>query len=383
MLDTARSMVALMSEPEDVRALPLAGERFTGTESAVVTSPFDGHEIGRVPVCGPAEVDRAVAAAKAALAGGPLPRWKRAEVLDTAARLLAERRDEFADDHRRGGGQADQDGPRRGRAGGRARSSSPPREARTLAGEMVALDALAERRGQARLHPARADRGRRRDLAVQLPAQPRRPQARPGDRRRLSRRAQAGEPDAVQRDPPGRAADRRLRPAAGVAPRGHRRRRHRRQRARRPRRHRADHVHRLAARRLGDPGAGAAQEGRARAGQQRPGDHRARQRLADGGGEDQGRRVLPRRAELHLDPAGAGPRRHRRRVRRRAGQGGVVAGRRRSDGRADRRLGADLAGRARSGQGVGRRGGRRRAPPSPTAARSTPRACSGPPCSPA
>ena len=81
---------------EDVRALPLAGERFTGTESAVVTSPFDGHEIGRVPVCGPAEVDRAVRAAKAALAGGPLPRWKRAEVLDTAARLLAERRDEFA-----------------------------------------------------------------------------------------------------------------------------------------------------------------------------------------------------------------------------------------------------------------------------------------------
>ncbi len=50
-----------------------------------------------MPVCGPDDVDRAVASAKAALAGGPLPTWQRAAVLDTAARLLAERRDHFAE----------------------------------------------------------------------------------------------------------------------------------------------------------------------------------------------------------------------------------------------------------------------------------------------
>ncbi len=63
--------------------------------------------------------------------------------------------------------------------------------------------------------------------------------------------------------------------------------------------------------------------------------------------------------------------RHRRRLHRGPRQGGLLARRRRSDGRVDRRLGADLARRARPGEGVGRRGRRRRVPPSPTAASST------------
>jgi len=65
-------------------------------EALVVRSPFDGHEVGRVPKCGAAEVDRAVASARDALAAGPLPAWRRAEVLDRAARLLDERVEEFA-----------------------------------------------------------------------------------------------------------------------------------------------------------------------------------------------------------------------------------------------------------------------------------------------
>jgi acyl-CoA reductase-like NAD-dependent aldehyde dehydrogenase len=65
-------------------------------EALVVRSPFDGHEVGRVPKCGSAEVDRAVASARDALAAGPLPAWRRAEVLDRAARLLDERVEEFA-----------------------------------------------------------------------------------------------------------------------------------------------------------------------------------------------------------------------------------------------------------------------------------------------
>jgi acyl-CoA reductase-like NAD-dependent aldehyde dehydrogenase len=135
-----------MSEHE-VRALPLAGERFTGTESTVITSPYDGHEIGRVPVCSAADVDRAVAAAKAALAAGPLPRWKRAEVLDTAARLLAERRDEFATIIAEEAAKPMKTARIEAeRAVGTFQFAAA--EARTFAGEMVALDAIASGEGK-------------------------------------------------------------------------------------------------------------------------------------------------------------------------------------------------------------------------------------------
>jgi acyl-CoA reductase-like NAD-dependent aldehyde dehydrogenase len=80
----------------DVRALPLAGERFTSADVIEVKAPYDGAVIGAVPACGPPEVDRAVAVAAAAHRRGPLPAWRRAEVLDAAARGLAARRDEFA-----------------------------------------------------------------------------------------------------------------------------------------------------------------------------------------------------------------------------------------------------------------------------------------------
>ena len=79
----------------DVQAVPIAGERVQGTESRAVHSPYDGTEVGRVPVLGRAEVDRAVAAAKAAL-DEPFPAWQRAKVLDTASRLLAERSETLA-----------------------------------------------------------------------------------------------------------------------------------------------------------------------------------------------------------------------------------------------------------------------------------------------
>ncbi len=65
-------------------------------DQIVVRSPYDGAEVGRVPKCTADDVDRAVKAASAALQKGPLPPWRRAEILDLAARLLAEREDEFA-----------------------------------------------------------------------------------------------------------------------------------------------------------------------------------------------------------------------------------------------------------------------------------------------
>ena len=61
-----------------------------------VKSPYDGSVVGEVPAATAGDVDRAVTAAAAALAGGPLPAWDRARVLDTAAGLLAERVDDFA-----------------------------------------------------------------------------------------------------------------------------------------------------------------------------------------------------------------------------------------------------------------------------------------------
>ena len=79
-----------------VRPLPIGGERVTTSETITVRSPYDGHELAQVPACGPAEVDRAVAAARLALTSDPLPAWRRAEILDTAARLLAQRVEDFA-----------------------------------------------------------------------------------------------------------------------------------------------------------------------------------------------------------------------------------------------------------------------------------------------
>ena len=66
------------------------------TETIAVRSPYDGSEIGVVPASTPADVDQAVGAAKAALTSEPLPPWRRAEILEAAARLLAERTEAFA-----------------------------------------------------------------------------------------------------------------------------------------------------------------------------------------------------------------------------------------------------------------------------------------------
>ena len=78
------------------RAVPIGDERFSGKETKAVNSPYDGKELAQIPICEPSDVDRAVAAASQALAENPLPPWKRAEILDAAARLLNERTEEFA-----------------------------------------------------------------------------------------------------------------------------------------------------------------------------------------------------------------------------------------------------------------------------------------------
>ena len=82
-------------DPGSVTPIPFLGGWTTGAESAEVHAPYDDALLGSVPVMTPADVDAAVAHAKAALHAEPLPQWKRAEILDRAAELLLERRDQF------------------------------------------------------------------------------------------------------------------------------------------------------------------------------------------------------------------------------------------------------------------------------------------------
>ena len=82
-----------------MRTLPIGDERVAASSTGdeiVVRSPFDGHEIDRVPSCGAEEVTRAVALATTARREHTLAPWERAEILDRAAHLLAQRTEEFA-----------------------------------------------------------------------------------------------------------------------------------------------------------------------------------------------------------------------------------------------------------------------------------------------
>jgi acyl-CoA reductase-like NAD-dependent aldehyde dehydrogenase len=74
----------------------IGDERVASDESIEVRSPFDGSVVGTVAKGDESHLDRAVAIAKARHDGGPLPAHERAAVLDRAARLLADRVDEFA-----------------------------------------------------------------------------------------------------------------------------------------------------------------------------------------------------------------------------------------------------------------------------------------------
>ncbi len=80
----------------DLTPMRIGADLVTTDDVSVVKSPYDGHEVGRVPVGTEAHIDAAVAAAVARRDGEPLPAWRRAEVLDRAAVRLGERAEEFA-----------------------------------------------------------------------------------------------------------------------------------------------------------------------------------------------------------------------------------------------------------------------------------------------
>jgi len=116
------------------------GEPVLGEDSSEVRSPFDGSLVGIVPKLGVADVDSAVAVAVQRHRGGALPAYQRAEILDRAAVLLSERTAEFAASI---SGEAAKPIAtatiEATRAVDTLRFSAA--QARTLVGEMVAMDA--------------------------------------------------------------------------------------------------------------------------------------------------------------------------------------------------------------------------------------------------
>lgn len=85
-----------MDGSQEVVPLRIGDSRPEGHGVIEVSSPYDGHPVGRAASGDAADLDAAVAAARAALAGGGLPAHRRAEILDTAARLAAERTEQLA-----------------------------------------------------------------------------------------------------------------------------------------------------------------------------------------------------------------------------------------------------------------------------------------------
>ncbi|MEZ5137794.1 MAG: aldehyde dehydrogenase family protein [Acidimicrobiales bacterium] len=78
-----------------MRPVRIGADLVTTDDDLVVRSPFDGSEVGRVPCCDAPHVERAVAAASAALAEPPAP-WRRAEIPDAAADAMVRHREELA-----------------------------------------------------------------------------------------------------------------------------------------------------------------------------------------------------------------------------------------------------------------------------------------------
>ena len=177
----------------ETTAVPIGDEEFTGTDTFAVHSPYNGAELGRVPSVragggAPCGRCRSCRVGAATVAPGRDPRRRGTAIERSGRRVRA--------DHRGRGGEADPHRACRGRASsghirllGRRGSQARRRDGAPRC----------ERAGrrQARFHPSHPHRSRRRHQPLQLPAQPRRPQGGARDRRWLSGRAQARQPNAV------------------------------------------------------------------------------------------------------------------------------------------------------------------------------------------
>ncbi len=125
-----------------MRSVRIQGQQFTTDTAIEVRSPYSGELIDTVPSCSVADVDRAVRAAKAVMHEAPMPAHQRATILDTAARLLGERNEFFAQII-----SAESAKPIKTARVEASRAVSTfqfaAAEARTLAGDVVPMDASA------------------------------------------------------------------------------------------------------------------------------------------------------------------------------------------------------------------------------------------------
>jgi acyl-CoA reductase-like NAD-dependent aldehyde dehydrogenase len=80
----------------DLTPMRIGSKEVNGDRVAPVLSPYDGSEVGSVPVASAEHIDAAVEEALARHREGTLPAWERALVLDRAAVLLQERQEQFA-----------------------------------------------------------------------------------------------------------------------------------------------------------------------------------------------------------------------------------------------------------------------------------------------
>jgi acyl-CoA reductase-like NAD-dependent aldehyde dehydrogenase len=124
----------------DVTPALLDGEDLLTSEYSEVHSPYDGTLVGAVPACSTDDLDRAVAVALQRHHAGPPPAHERAAILDRAAALLLGRLDEFAESIAREAAKPITTARVEAeRAADTIRFSAAI--ARTLTGEMVAMDA--------------------------------------------------------------------------------------------------------------------------------------------------------------------------------------------------------------------------------------------------
>jgi acyl-CoA reductase-like NAD-dependent aldehyde dehydrogenase len=80
----------------DLTPMRIGGELVSTAKSVPVLSPFDGREVGRVPLGSEVDIDSAVAVALALHRGGALPAHQRAEILDAAVLALLDRQEDLA-----------------------------------------------------------------------------------------------------------------------------------------------------------------------------------------------------------------------------------------------------------------------------------------------
>ncbi|MBK5288856.1 MAG: aldehyde dehydrogenase family protein, partial [Acidimicrobiia bacterium] len=123
----------------ELHPLRIGADRVTTGETATIRSPFDAAELGEVAIGTADHVDAAVVAARAA-AASPMPAHERAAILDAAADRISARNEDFA---RSIASEAAKPittaRVEAARSVGTFRFSAV--EARTLTGEMIAMDA--------------------------------------------------------------------------------------------------------------------------------------------------------------------------------------------------------------------------------------------------